>query len=156
KSDVPSFIKAAAGFTWKCLRYNATSGIDDLRVVLKDMGLVDWPYRKEPKNDVVVDVLMKMDKWLQVYPLMKLSIAKRFVNENYLIHVNPPDVIMSRFQIVYPSEGHEMYRERMRSLIVQFTTDDGTVAHITEDIAQLEARLQELSKPCMKSRWLPN
>lgn len=149
----PAFIQQSALFLQNCIQQrnlskNATDWTSIQRI-FASYSLSDWPYLSDPAMTKFLDVLKLVDKNLTLFPIVGVSLRKRFENEGYMLHLDAPRLTLVRHQMTYLDEGFQEYKNCIKRAFSLFGTTIET-DHIAEDVLELERKLDEASVPPRK------
>nr|XP_037273388.1 neprilysin-1-like [Rhipicephalus microplus] len=112
--------------------------------------LQGWPFKKDPKTLRISDTSMVLDKYIGLFAFVKVSLRKDLEDDDYEVHLEAPELMLKRHQLVYPYESVADYAKRVERLLSIFT--NASMVKAAEDIVQLEQRLLMIKEP---RRFLP-
>ncbi|KAL3194788.1 hypothetical protein MRX96_045937 [Rhipicephalus microplus] len=112
--------------------------------------LQGWPFKKDPKTLRISDTSMVLDKYIGLFAFVKVSLRKDLEDDDYEVHLEAPELMLKRHQLVYPYESVADYAKRVERLLSIFT--NASMVKAAEDIVQLEQRLLTIKEP---RRFLP-
>ncbi|CAN8001519.1 unnamed protein product, partial [Ixodes hexagonus] len=149
----PEFIKLSAAFLRGCtLKADVSKSVptwERVSGILDTLSLVGWPFLTDPEGVNFQKVLIEVDKTMAIFPVVSVSLRKRFENEGYMLHLDAPNLVLVRHQITYLEQGMENYKKLIkRSLSLLGSRVD--MDHTADDILQLERKLDEASAPPRK------
>ncbi|KAL1414169.1 hypothetical protein MTO96_007651 [Rhipicephalus appendiculatus] len=92
----------------------------------------------------------KNDSYIGLFAFVRVSLRKDLEDDDYEVHLEAPELMLKRHQLVYPYESVADYAKRVERLLSIFT--NASMAKAAEDIVQLEQRLLMIKEP---RRFLP-
>ncbi|CAN7946522.1 unnamed protein product, partial [Ixodes hexagonus] len=153
KENQPAFIAQSAAFLRSCIRReNVTKGgtsWDRVTELLGTFSLTGWPFLADPAATKFQKVLMGVDKTLAIFPIVGVSLRKRFENEGYMLHLDAPKLVLVRHQLTYLEEGMQDYKKSIKRALSLFGSKEN-MDHTADDILDLERKLDEASLPPRK------
>ncbi|KAG0444951.1 hypothetical protein HPB47_013188 [Ixodes persulcatus] len=93
---------------------------------------------------------MKVDKDLAIFPIVSVSLRKRFENEGYMLHLDSPKLTLVRHQMAYLEEGLQEYSKKYIKCALSLLGSKANMDHTADDVFELERRLDEASLPARK------
>ncbi|XP_064485319.1 neprilysin-1-like [Ornithodoros turicata] len=154
KEDTPqNFITHSSMFLKTCIQpKNLTTkpaAWTSIKHLFSTFSLSPWPLQSDPVTYTLQDVLRAVDKTLGLFPIVDVSLRKRFENEGYLLHLDAPKLIIVRHQVTYLQDGFEEYKNYIKRA---FTLWDNitSASHLADDMVAFERKLEEASVPQRK------
>lgn len=154
KPDTPqAYLAQSSAFLKTCIQSkNLTTqpaAWTSIKRLLASYSLSPWPLQADPATLTLLDVLKVVDKTLGLFPLVHVTLQKRFENEGYMLHIDTPKLILVRHQMTYLQEGFQEYKNSIRRALSLWdnTTNAG---HLADDMVALEQKLGEASVPQRK------
>ncbi|CAN8005670.1 unnamed protein product, partial [Ixodes pacificus] len=150
----PAFIKQLAAFLRGCIHQaNASKGLPSwgqVTEIMDTFSLTGWPFLTDPEGVKFQAVLMKVDKDLAIFPIVSVSLRKRFENEGYMLHLDSPKLTLVRHQMAYLEEGLQEYRKKYIECALSLLGSKANMDRTADDVFELERRLDEASLPARK------
>ncbi|KAK8763433.1 hypothetical protein V5799_033961 [Amblyomma americanum] len=116
-----------------------------LKTIFEQNLLEGWPFKKDPKVLRISDTAMVLDKFIGLFAFVKVTLRKDFEEDDYEVHLEAPELLLKRHQLVFPNESVADYAKRVERLMSTFT--DASMVKAAEDIVQLEQRLLQIKVP---------
>ncbi|XP_040062520.1 neprilysin-1-like [Ixodes scapularis] len=153
KEGQPAFIGQSAAFLRGCINHaNASKGMPSWNRVTElfdTLSLTGWPFLTDPVAIKFQKVLMEVDKTLALFPIVDVSLRKRFENEGYMLHLDAPKLVLVRHQMTFLEEGMQDYKKCIKRAL-SLLGSKADMDHMADDILELERRLDEASLPPRK------
>ncbi|KAH9371138.1 hypothetical protein HPB48_000029 [Haemaphysalis longicornis] len=137
-----SFIGEAALFMQNCVRgSNKDTDWNVLREMLAALDIAEWPYAGSATRAEAHTVAAKAEKMLGLSSIVSVSIRKRPLNREVMLHVNSPPVLLRRFKNAFPREDIKSYNEFIFKVLSLWNQENHDVVPSALRIVELEERI---------------
>ncbi|KAG0429156.1 hypothetical protein HPB47_023907 [Ixodes persulcatus] len=151
-----NFLDHASLFLTSCLSDANPGGLaqwDQIRALLRDVGLDDWPYLVPPPPPFHLDDVLKLvGRQLAIFPFVHVALRKRAENGDYIPHLDAPrNFLFVRYEMQKDSKSLP-YREVIRRVLILWKSIRKSNT-LTQEIVELEEDLFDASRPPRKQVW---
>ncbi|KAM7295231.1 hypothetical protein ISCGN_024736 [Ixodes scapularis] len=151
-----NFLDHASLFLTSCLSDANLGGLaqwDQIRALLRDVGLDDWPYLVPPPPPFHLDDVLKLvGRQLAIFPFVHVALRKRAESGDYIPHLDAPrNFLFVRYEMQKDAKSSP-YREVIRRVLILWKSIRKSNT-LTQEIVELEEDLFDASRPPRKQVW---